>query len=150
MMGSMMSPVRLRRWAATAALAVIVVAGLAVHGLAPDTAATDIAGDALYAAAVYAAGVLLLPRRRVGVALAAAAWCVAVEVFQLTGLPLTWGAAFPPVLLVLGTVFDPRDLVVYVCAVAAAAAVDVLVTRRARPDGSGGLPRGTAQRSMGR
>ena len=63
------------------------------------------------------------------------------------GPPLAWGAAFPPVLLVRGTVFDARDLVVYVCAVAAATAVDVLVTRRAWAPG---LPRGTAQRSMGR
>jgi hypothetical protein len=103
----------------------------------PDTAATDIAGDALYAAAVYAAVVLVAPRLPVMAAGAiAATWCVGVELFQLTGLPLTWAAAFPPAVLVFGTVFDTRDLVIYVVTVALVDAVDAAVlaaTRARRP-----------------
>ena len=58
----------------------------------------------------------------------AAAWCVAVELFQLTGLPMEWGALFSPVVLVLGTVFDLRDLVVYVVTIVVVTAVDVGIT----------------------
>lgn len=123
-------PTRLRRLAAAGLLAGVIVAGLVVHGALPDTAATDIAGDALYAAAAYVGLVVLAPRLP---ALAAggiaAAWCVGVELFQLTGLPLAWGAAFSPAMLVLGTVFDPRDLIVYVVAIAVATAVDVVWSR---------------------
>ena len=62
----------------------------------------------------------------------AAAWCVAVELFQLTGLPLEWGAVFSPVMLVLGTVFDPRDLIVYVVTIAVVTAIDAVWSRSAR------------------
>lgn len=119
-----------RRLHAASGLLLVVAAGLLVHGVLPDTAVTDIAGDALYAAAVYAGVVLLVPGRHpLVVGAVAAGWCVAVELFQLTGLPARWGAGFAPVMLVFGTVFDARDLVVYVVTVAAAAVVDVLVGR---------------------
>ena len=87
-----------RRWSALAALAALVVSGLLVVAFAPDdTAGSDIAGDALYAAAVYATVVLIAPRLRpVAVAAIAAGWCIAVELFQLTGIPLAAGAAFAP------------------------------------------------------
>ena len=112
-------------------MALSVVAGLLVPGQLPG-AAGDITGDALYAVAVYAGLVALAPRASsLLVAGIAAAWCVAVELFQLTGLPEQWGAAFRPIMLVFGTVFDPRDLVVYVLSVAAAAAIDVVARRRA-------------------
>ena len=132
-----------RRAAAAAGLAVIVAAGLLVHGLVPDCAASDIAGDALYAAAAYFAVVAVLPRTQaLVVGTLAAAWCIAVELFQLTGIPLTLGAAFPPAMLVLGTVFDPRDLLVYVIMVAVVTAVDgaasVAVRRRRARRGSRG------------
>ncbi|MFB7890750.1 DUF2809 domain-containing protein [Microbacterium sp. NPDC056044] len=125
---------RARRFGAAGLLALTVAAGLLVHTLLPDTPATDIAGDALYAAAAYLAVVFIAPRLRpLAVGAIAATWCVAVELFQLTGLPLAWGAMFPPVMLVLGTVFDARDLVIYVAAIALAAAVDAVSTRRTRP-----------------
>jgi hypothetical protein len=105
--------------AAAIAIAVLVAAGLLVHTSLPDTAATDIAGDALYAGVAYAMVVLIVPRWHPLVSGAvAAAWCVAVELFQLTGLPERWGADVPAVMLVLGTVFDARDLIVYVAAIA--------------------------------
>jgi len=111
-----------------------VVCGLLVVASAPaDTAGSDIAGDALYAAAAYAAVVVVLPRLRpVAVAAIAAGWCIAVELFQLTGIPLAAGAAFTPAMLVLGTVFDPRDLAVYSLTVAVAWAIDAAIGAVAR------------------
>jgi hypothetical protein len=127
-------PIR-RRVVALGALLLTVGAGLAVHLLAPDVAASDIAGDALYAVAVYLAVVILLPRRRVVVTgLLAAVWCVGVELFQLIGVPLALGAVFPPIMLVLGTVFDARDIVVYLVTIVAVAVVDsaLRASRRVR------------------
>lgn len=127
---------RRRRWAAFAALLAVVVAGLIVSRALPSSSATDIAGDALYAAAAYTGLVLLMPRApRWAVALAAAGWCVAVELLQRTGLPLALAEWMPPVALVLGTGFDARDLVVYVLAVIATVAIDRAVSVRLLPRG---------------
>ena len=125
--------VRRRRNAALLALVAVTAGGLAVHTLLPDTAGSDIAGDAFYASAAYAGIVLLAPQwspRVVGAV--AAAWCVAVELFQLTGIPLTAGAVFPPTMLLLGTVSDARDLVVYLATVTVVASVDAAVRRLSR------------------
>lgn len=120
-----------RRIVAAVLLAAAIGAGLVVHVLLPDSAATDIAGDALYAAAVYVGVVIAAPRLRpLAVGAISAAWCTAVELFQLTGIPLELGAAFPPSTLVFGTVFDARDLVVYVITAVVAGAADVAVSAR--------------------
>lgn len=125
-----------RRVAAASGVALAVVLGLGVHLLLPDTAGTDIAGDALYAAAVYLSVVLVAPRwHAVAAGAVATGWCVAVELFQLTGFPERWGAAFPPLMLVLGTVFAARDLLVYVVTIAVLVGVDLLrggIRRRER------------------
>lgn len=122
---------RTRRIAAAISLVLVVAAGLVVHGLLPDSAATDIAGDALYAVAVLAFVVVLAPRLTpLWSGAIAAVWCVGVELFQLTGLPLQAAEVFPPAVLVLGTVFDARDLVVYVAAIAVAVGVDAGVGGR--------------------
>ena len=127
---SALRPSRRRIIAALLLLAVI-AAGLAVHAFAPDSAASDIAGDALYAVAAYLAVLIVAPRLRpVTAGLIAAAWCTAVELFQLTGVPSALGASFPPSTLVLGTVFDPRDLAVYLATIAVVTAVDALVAAR--------------------
>ena len=124
---------RTRRLVAALLLVATVAAGLLVHGVLPDTVATDIAGDALYAVAAYLAVVLIAPRLpALATGAIAAAWCVAVELFQLTGLPLAWGAQFAPAMLVLGTVFDARDLLVYVATIVLATAVDALVGKAPR------------------
>ena len=128
------APPRVRRVVAALLLVATIAAGLLVHGLLPDTPATDIAGDALYAVAAYLAVVLIAPRLPpLAAGAIAAGWCVAVELFQLTGLPLSWGAQFSPVMLLLGTVFDARDLLVYVAAIALATAVDALLRISSRP-----------------
>lgn len=119
-----------RRLVAVVLLALTIVAGLGVHSLAPDGAASDIAGDALYAVAAYLAVVVVLPRLRSPlVAVMAAAWCTFVELFQLTGVPVRLGAEFPPAMLVLGTVFDARDLVVYLVTIAVVLIADLMLRR---------------------
>jgi hypothetical protein len=74
--------------------------------------------------------------RPIAAALIAAAFCLAIELFQLTGIPQRLGSVFPPAMLVLGTVFDARDLVVYPAAVGVAWAVDALVRAAVARDDS--------------
>lgn len=108
----------------------------------------DIAGDALYAVLIYALITCALPRARSdAVAVAAALVCATVEFSQLTGIPRALAEAFPPVQLVLGSGFDPRDLAVYVCAVAVTVAIDVGVRSALRPrreNAEGALPEESA------
>lgn len=134
-----------RRIGAALALLVVIAAGLLIHLLLPGSIVTDIAGDALYAAAAYLAIVVLAPRLRLlTVGGLAAVWCIVVELFQLTGVPLAVGARFPPAFLLLGSAFDARDLVVYVVAVAALTGADAAVSRF----GAGGIDsRGVSPRS---
>lgn len=122
--------VRLRRVVAGILLVLVVAAGLVVHFTLPDGDATDIAGDALYVAAVYAFVVVLAPRwSSLVVGSLVLVWCVGVELFQLTGMPLAWGARFAPIMLVLGTVFDARDLAVYATAAVALSVIDLALRR---------------------
>ncbi|MFH8252524.1 DUF2809 domain-containing protein [Microbacterium sp. B2969] len=122
-----------RRLWASGLLALTLGAGLVVHLLLPDSQITDIAGDALYTVAVYLAVVIVAPRLApLVVAAIALVWCLGVELFQLTGLPGEWAAAFPPIVLVFGTVFDARDLFVYAVTVALALGIDAVVTGRSR------------------
>lgn len=121
---------RRRRLFGAGALLLTVAAGLAVHAFAPDGATSDIEGDVLYAVAAYLAVVMVSPRLPTPiVAVIAAAWCTLVELFQLTGVPQVLGDAFWPIMLVLGTVFDARDLIVYLVAVALVALIDGLLRR---------------------
>lgn len=127
------TPASARRGRAALAAVVTVAAGLSVHLALPSSVATDIAGDALYAVLIYALVVTLLPRwRPARVAVIAGTFCVAIELFQLTGLPRAWAAVFRPAALVFGSGFDARDLVVYVGAVALAASVDAALRRRSQ------------------
>lgn len=110
-----------------------VAVGLAVHVAAPDGAVSDIAGDALYVIAVWGGVVALAPRWPSIVAGGTVlVWCVGVELFQLTGLPVRWAAEWPPVMLALGSVFDPRDLVVYAVTAALLTAADAALRRAVR------------------
>lgn len=141
-----------RRLAGALALGAAVAAGLVVHTAMPDTAATDIAGDALYVVAVYAGLVLIVPGVPAWVVgLVAGGWSVAIELFQLTGVPVRLAGEVPLAVLVLGTVFDPRDLAVYVVTAVAVAAVDGVVTRalRGRRPRPRRLPREPGTATMG-
>lgn len=120
---------RTRRIVAGVGLAAVVAAGIGVSALLPDMTATDIAGDALYAVAAYLAVVLVAPALgQLAVAGIAAGWCIAVELFQLTNIPLQLGAVFPPASLLVGTVFDRRDLLIYTVTVVLCASADVIAT----------------------
>ncbi|MBO3664126.1 ribosomal maturation YjgA family protein [Microbacterium stercoris] len=79
---------RSRRAAVVAAAILVVAAGLAVSELAPAGFLSDAAGDALYAALIYLLAAFLVPRAAPWKPAAGAlAWCTAIELFQLTGLP---------------------------------------------------------------
>ena len=121
-----------RRRLISAGLAVAtVLAGLAVRFALRRGVASDVAGDALYALLSYLIVVVVAPRARpTVVATSAGSLCVAIELFQLTGLPAAWAVTFPPIALVLGTGFDARDIVVYLVAVTGAAFVDKTVNAR--------------------
>jgi hypothetical protein len=123
-----------RRIACAAALVVVIAMGLGTRFALPPSPFADIAGDALYAVAAYLAVALIAPRLgsawSAGIAIA---WCVGVELLQLTGIPAGLGAVFPPARLVLGTGFDPRDLVVYTVAVLVVAGLDAGIRARTAP-----------------
>lgn len=133
-----------RRRLVALVLAIVVIAVGLLTRLGPSGDLTDIAGDALYAVLIYLLVVVVAPGAGVVARLVfAAAWCVAIELLQLTAVPGAAAEAFAPLRLVLGTAFDVRDLVVYVAAVAVAAAADATARRvhvirraRARADGA--------------
>lgn len=119
-----------RRLGALALLLCTVAAGIGIHYGLPDGTGSDVSGDVLYAAAAYLGIVTLAPQLRpLTVGGIAAAWCVLVELFQLTGLPLEVGTVFPPAMLVLGTVFDARDVVLYIGAAAVLVLIDTAASR---------------------
>lgn len=119
-----------RRFLGIAVALAAVICGLAVHLGAADTAASDIAGDALYVVAVWGGLVALLPRLSSWlIGAIVIAWSVGVELFQLTGLPVAWAGEWPPIVLVFGTVFDARDLLVYAVAGLVLAVTDAAVRR---------------------
>ncbi|MGL4551080.1 MAG: DUF2809 domain-containing protein [Gemmataceae bacterium] len=81
------------------------------------------AGDALYAAAAYFALGVLLPGR-VGLRAALAlGWCVAIELFQLTGVPSRHADA-AVVRWLIGTTFAWHDLACYAVGVALCAVIE--------------------------
>ena len=123
------------RWAWIGIALAVIAAGLVVHtlGLGLPARARDATGDALWAVMVFAWLGAIRPTSavpvRAGVALAI---CWAVEISQAYHTPqldavrqTTFGR------LVLGTGFDPRDLVAYALGVAVAAAGELIATKRA-------------------
>ncbi|THE08817.1 DUF2809 domain-containing protein [Microbacterium oleivorans] len=122
-----------RRLLGVAVVLVAVAGGLAVHFGAGEGAASDIAGDALYVVAVWGGLVALFPRWSSWlVGAIVLVWCVVVELFQLTGLPVRWAGEWPPIVLVFGTVFDARDLLVYAVTALVIAGTDAAVRRPRR------------------
>ncbi|GIG20855.1 hypothetical protein Cch01nite_15790 [Cellulomonas chitinilytica] len=109
--------------------ALVVVAGVAVARLG-DGPWADPAGDALYAALVYLLVLLVAPRVSPWVAAGVAtAFCTAVELLQLTGVPAVLVGHVPVLRYALGTTFNAVDLVVYAAAATVAALVDRAATR---------------------
>jgi hypothetical protein len=119
-----------RRWRLLAAAILAIVAGLLTHLLGTGPLA-DRAGDALYAVMVYLVIAIAFPRASVVlVGVIALTICIAIEVFQLTGLPALWAQSFWPVRLMLGVGFDPGDLVAYALGAGTAAVADFAIGRR--------------------
>lgn len=104
------------------ACVLILTAGLVVHA-SNALPLADKLGDALYAALVVALLWLVRPAAPWGaLAAAALAWCWAVELLQLTSFPGAAARLWSPTRLVLGSGFDPLDLLAYAVGVGLAVA----------------------------
>ncbi|MFJ6618764.1 DUF2809 domain-containing protein [Kitasatospora sp. NPDC091335] len=130
---------RRTRLAAGLAAVLTVTAGLGVRAVLGGDLA-KYAGDALYTVLLHALLVLAAPRLRPARAAALAAglsW--AVELFQLTGLPDDWGRHSTLARLVLGSTFNPPDLLWYLVG-AGCAGVLHRVLRTSRTAAPGAVP----------
>ena len=128
-----------RRTAPAVAAVVTVAAGLSVRSIL-DGDLAKYAGDALYALLIFWLVLVVAPRTRAWVAAVVAfAVSVAVELFQLTGVPAELGAHSALARLVLGTTFNAPDLPFYAVGAALGwvlylAARSAGAARRRRPD----------------
>jgi D-alanyl-D-alanine carboxypeptidase len=119
----------------------VVLAGLGARALLPATLGGP-AGDALYATLVVVLVALVRPGAPAWVtATVGFAVCVAVELFQLTGVPAALADAWPPLRLALGTTFAAIDLVRYAVGALVGGAVCALVVTRARRSSPGSVRR---------
>ena len=120
---------RRSRWVLVGTGAGLIAAGLMLRGI-PGVFG-DLAGGVLYAALVFVLIAVLFPAAS-GVRIGSAAFllCAAVELLQLTGLPLAIAGVVPPLRLVLGTTFVATDLVAYAIGAACSTGVDLLLRRR--------------------
>ncbi|MFG2871355.1 DUF2809 domain-containing protein [Streptomyces sp. NPDC048338] len=124
------------RVAAGAAALLTVAAGLGIRSAASGVVA-KYAGDALYTVLVLTLVVLLAPRVRPAVAAGIAlGFSVAVEFFQLTGVPAELAARSALARLVLGTSFNAPDLLWYAIGAVVGWAVHRAVRPRADADQS--------------
>lgn len=104
---------RIQRAILLGAAALTIVVGLTVHTFATGPLA-DPAGDVLYAVMASLLVAFLMPRWNAWlVATVAFAFCAAIELFQLTGVPIQLAEQWAPIRLVLGTTFVPADLLAY-------------------------------------
>ena len=128
-----------RARAAYVALALSTIGvGLLVHGLGLGLGAVarDVLADALWAAMIAWWVGALAPRAALGMRSAASlAVCFAVEASQLAHAPALDALRRTRAgHLVLGSGFDPRDLVAYAVGVAGAALLERFLARHARVD----------------
>jgi hypothetical protein len=130
--GEFAQDTRTRRAALAATSVATIALGLAVH-FRGGSAAADPAADALYAVLIYLLVGLLRPRAHsVVVAAIALGFCVAIELFQLTGVPAMLSNITPLAHLVFGTTFVAADLLSYTAGVVIVASIDHLVRRQLR------------------
>ena len=108
----------MRRIMLAAAAVVTIAAGLGAH-----MAGWGAVSDALYAVLIYLLLALVMRRYAWLVALA---WCVGVELFQLSGWPAAWGS---PWTLVFGSGFAWGDLVAYAIGISVVAGADAVFRR---------------------
>lgn len=129
-----------RRFAVLAA--VTIVAGLAVHlsGRPLPGAVRDFAGDALWATMMAWWVGVVAPRTPVAIRAAVAyTLCVMVEFSQLLHTPVLDALrAVPGGYLVLGSGFDPRDLLAYLGGVMLAVIIEIRIATRMASRARGG------------
>lgn len=108
--------------------------GLALQ-LLERTPLVDLAGGALYTLLVGLLLAFLAPAwPALRLATVAYGMSAAIELLQLTGLPQALVEAAPPLRLVLGSSFDPLDLLAYAVGAAAVWAVRAFIGRPAAVD----------------
>lgn len=123
-------PLARRLWLAGSA-AVTVIVGLVVHRGVPG-ATGDFLADAAYAVLIYLLVAALAPRLGSGAVLVVSTvFCFAIELAQLSDIPLKLAEAVPLAALVFGTTFATVDLVAYLIGGLGVAAVDLAVRRAA-------------------
>lgn len=116
-----------RRLIAAALIVPIIGIGLGARFLGAGLLA-DLSGGILYAVLIYILAIFVRPAgSRISTAGLALGFCVAVELLQISSLPATLGAAFPPIRLVLGSTFVPLDLLAYLLGVLVALGIDSLL-----------------------
>ena len=130
----MTSDCLIRRITFLALACATIVVGLVVHlhGVALGPVARDALGDALWAMMIVWWAGVLAPRARLAMrSMCAYAVCVVVEVSQLYHAPaLDAVRATTLGHLVLGSGFDPRDLVSYAAGVGVATLLEWTIVRR--------------------
>ena len=105
-------PRRLRLLSGVAAAGCLVL-GLAAQGL-DRSPLVDVVGSVLYVCSIGLLICVAWPRlSSIVIASLAFGFAVSVELIQLTGCPSAIATVFPPARLLLGSAFDPLDLVAY-------------------------------------
>ncbi|MFI5765352.1 DUF2809 domain-containing protein [Streptomyces sp. NPDC051563] len=119
------------RIAAAAAAVATVGAGLGLRAVATGSAA-KYGGDALYTVLIFTLIVLVLPRvTALRAAAGALALSAVVELLQLTGVPAELSRHSTLARLVLGSTFNPPDLLWYAVGAAAGWLAHISATRLA-------------------
>ncbi|MFI5863758.1 DUF2809 domain-containing protein [Streptomyces sp. NPDC051546] len=119
------------RIAAAAAAVATVGAGLGLRAVATGSAA-KYGGDALYTVLIFTLIVLVLPRvTALRAAAGALALSAVVELLQLTGVPAELSRHSTLARLVLGSTFNPPDLLWYAVGAAAGWLAHTAATRLA-------------------
>lgn len=112
------------------ALIACIALGIAVTRLGSGEVA-GFCGDALYAVAAYLAFTLIWVRLRPGpLAILTTLVCWAIEFLQATGLPLELARQWIGWRYLLGTTFNPLDLLAYLLGAVLIAGLDRALSRR--------------------
>jgi Protein of unknown function (DUF2809) len=112
-MGAPIQETRRLRLLSGIAAAGCLVLGLATQALDRSPLA-DVVGSVLYVCCIGLSTCVAWPRlSSIVIASLAFGFAVSVELIQVTGMPSEITAVFPPARLLLGSAFDPLDLIAY-------------------------------------
>lgn len=114
------------------AAALTIGVGLTIHTFMAG-AVGDFLADAAYAVLIYLLVAAIAPRLgSVAVFVISTLFCFAIELAQLSDIPLKLAEAIPAAALVFGTTFVGKDLIAYLLGGLVVAAIDVAVRRAER------------------